>query len=120
LDGGGVAQRAPWRGYIALVVAVPLLLPFAGPIPPEIASALTFSDLQPDGGEVLTADTTIPIAWNATHDADPWFWATLSYAADGGAGGFITRGDFPLAPGTAVRLRTTGSFTWTPRVVGRA
>src|SRR3990172_8099657 len=95
-----MAQRAPWRGYGALIPAVAMLGMLGGPVPPGAADALVFTDLSPNGGEVVAADTSVPMAWNGTHGSDAWFWGTLSYSAGGGAGGFITRGAFPLQGGT--------------------
>jgi len=84
--------------WIALAVAVPLLLLSTGPMPTEVLGPLVFLDLRPNGGEVFAGDSSQTIAWNASHGNDALFTATVEYTFNESRGYpyFIARGMFPL------------------------
>ena len=92
-------------GCIALLVALPLGFSPPGPAPAEIGGPLVFSDLSPNGGEVLAGGAAYTIAWNATHGGDSLVTATVEYTFNesGGYPYFLARWQFPLP---------SGSFEW--------
>jgi len=67
-------------------------------------------ELEGSLGPTANTNVTEIAMWDgATQSLRRFAWTPSGWAGD----------DFVLAPGTAVRLRTPGSFVWTPRVVGR-